>query len=562
MIVNRHWSRIRTALALLALACMLASSIPAQSLDKKFDAYCKAANEINRFTGSVLVARGGKILFQRGYGWASAQFDVPNTPDTKFLIGSVTKNFTATAILQLEEQGKLSVNDPIGKYIPEMPEDIGQKVTIHHLLTHTSGVHSYTDIEAVMSRRSMPFTQEEILGSFKDLPLDFEPGTKWSYSNSGYFLLGLIVERVSGESYEDYLRKHLFDPAGMANTGYKHTETIVPKMARGYSISPDGEFINAHCIDMSLPFSAGALYSTVGDLYAWDRALYTDKILSEKSKQKLFTPVLNDYAYGWGINEAVGHPVYQHTGGIDGFSSILQRFYKDDACVVVLTNTDEGVAARVAAALDAILFDKPYDVPVRKTAITSDASQWPEYAGVYKIDSGEYRIVTIEDGHLYSQRTGSGRIEIFPEAKDKFFFQHDNSVTLTFVRDGNGNVVKHIIHQQGEDHEAVKLPDAEAAKVLAESVPKTADVDPSVYPEYVGDYELAPGFILTVRTRDDRLFAQATGQGEFEIFPSARDEYFLKVVEAKISFVRNDSGAVTSLVLHQNGRDMPAQKVK
>ncbi len=548
--------------ALIALSLLLSISVPAQSLEREFDSYCRAASEINRFHGAVLVAKDGKIIFENGYGWASLQFDIPNTAETKFLIGSITKNFTAAAILQLEEEGKLRVEDPIAKYITELPAEIGNQVTIHHLLTHTGGVHSFTDLPDVMARRTIAMSSDEIIGTFKDLPLDFEPGTQWKYSNSGYYLLGVIIERVSGQTYEQYLQEHILTPAGMTNTGYAHTERIRPGMANGYTINPDGELINAVVIDMSLPYSAGALYSTVGDLYKWDRMLYTDQIIGEKSRQKMFTPVRDDYGYGWMITTLYDQPIIMHTGGIDGFSSIIQRFVEDDACIVVLTNTDEGVAGRVAGALAAILFDKPYDVPVRKEAIASEVASWPDYAGVYLIDSGQYRVVTLEDGKLFSQRTGSGRIEIFPEANDKFFFEHDNSVTLTFVRDGEGRVIEHVIHQQGEDSRATKLPAEEAATIMAEMFPVEAAVDAAIFADYVGEYELAPGFILTVRTRDNRLFTQATGQGEVEIFSRSKDEYFLKVVDAQITFVRNESGVVQSLVLHQGGRDMPAKKVK
>jgi CubicO group peptidase (beta-lactamase class C family) len=548
--------------SVLAVTLILSPALTAQSLEQKIDQYCRAAQEVNRFHGAVLVARDGKVLLEKGYGWASAQFDVPNSAETKFLIGSITKSFTAVAILQLEERGMLTVNDPISKYITELPAEIGDKVTIHHLLSHTSGVHSYTDIVAVMARRTMPMTVEEIVGTFKDLPLDFEPGTNWSYSNSGYFLLGLIIERTSGQSYEDYLHEHLLTPAGMTSTGYAHNRKILKGMARGYTISPDGELVNALVVDMAWPYSAGALYSTVGDLYRWDRALRTDRLINKKSKEKMYTPVLQNYGYGWMTTTAHDREVIWHTGGIDGFSSIVQMFVDDDVCIVVLTNTDEGVSGRAASAIGAILFDKPYDVPVRKEPIASDPSTWADFVGVYEIDSGQYRVVTLEDGRLYSQRSGSGKIEIFPEMTDKFFFDHDNTVTLVFVRNDDGAVTEHTIHQQGEDSRAVKLPDDRAASVLAELFPVQTPVDASIYPDYVGEYELAPGFILTVRTRENRLFAQATGQGEFEIFPSSPEKYFLKVVDAQITFVRDDSGAVNSLILHQNGRDMPASRVK
>ncbi|MBD3402640.1 serine hydrolase [candidate division GN15 bacterium] len=549
------------ALALLLLGVFLTPALPAQTLAERFDQYCRAANEINNFHGAVLVAKDGEVVFANGYGWASAQLGVENTAQHKFLIGSITKSFTAAAILRLAEAGKLTLEDKLSKYFDDFPAEVADKVTIHHLLTHTSGVHSYTEITDLMLRRTIAMTPEEIVDRFKNMPLDFEPGAEWKYSNSGYFLLGLIIEKASGMSYDEYLEEHILGPAGMEQTGLAVTEEIVDGMVQGYAVHED-ELANAVVIHMSLPFAAGALYSTVADLYRWDRALYGEEILTEASKEKMFTPYKNDYGYGWAITKLYDRSLVTHSGGIDGFNSMMHRFVDDDVCVVVLSNATAGQASTVAASLAAILFDEPYDVPVKKEPIAADPSDWDDFTGVYRIDSNEYRVVTMEDDRLYSKRGSGPQFEIFPEADNKFFFEHDNAVTLTFVRDDAGEVVAHVIHQQGQDHRAEKLPEDEAAQVMAEMFPPEAEVDPAVYADYVGQYQIAPGFILTVRTRDDRIFTQATGQQEVEIFPSAPDEYFLKVVDAQITFVRGDDGEVESLILHQAGREMPAPKIE
>jgi hypothetical protein len=227
---------------------------------------------------------------------------------------------------------------------------------------------------------------------------------------------------------------------------------------------------------------------------------------------------------------------------------------------VVLSNNDSAPVENIAGGLAAIVFNKTYDVPVIKTPIEVDPAIFADYQGVYRIDADQYRFVTLEDSVLYSQRSGSLRRRLFPEAEDKFFFEHDHTVTLTFVRDENRKVIKHITHQMGEDTIAEKLEGEEAEKILAQR--QVADVDPKIYEKYVGEYQLAPGFIITVRTKDNRIFTQATGQQEVEIYPRSETEFFLKVVDAQITFVADQSGSVTGLVLHQGGQDMPADKIK
>jgi CubicO group peptidase (beta-lactamase class C family) len=308
----------------------------------KADAYIKTAG----IQGCVLLAKGGKIILAKGYGLANVELNVANTPKTKFRLGSITKQFTAAAILQLQEKGKLRVGDPISKYVPGGPA-AWNGITIHHLLTHTSGIPSYTDeagYEAHMRERAgAPL---DFIKRFRDLPLEFKPGERFHYDNSGYFLLGVIVEQVSGVTYENYLQKNIFERLGMTDTGYDWPTAILKDRALGYSKAASGEEINAEFLDMGHPYAAGSLYSTVLDLYKWDRALYTTKVLSAQSLESVFTPNKYDwaegikYGYGWGIAQVHGHKAVGHGGGINGFSTVIWRAIEEDATSIVLSNND------------------------------------------------------------------------------------------------------------------------------------------------------------------------------------------------------------------------------
>ncbi len=356
-------SRMKTIVVAILVLVALA---PAQDITSKVDQVANAYAKKNQFSGSVLVAKGGRVLVKKGYGMANIELGVPNTPETKFRLGSITKQFTATAILQLAAAGKLSVDDKISKYIPDTPGS-WSNITIHHLLTHTSGIFNYTALPEFTKQMRQQWTPAETLGLVKNKPLDFAPGSKFSYSNSGYIGLGIIVEKVSGEKYEDYVKKHIFDVLDMAATGYDHGETILEHRAAGYTPGPDGKLQNAPYIDMSFPYAAGSLYSTVDDLYRWDRSLYTDKVLAKASRDKMFTPFLSGYAYGWftivpGPTPST-HKVLSHGGGINGFNTTINRYPDDDACVIVLSNVNSPAIGKIGQTLAAIAFGEKYDLP-------------------------------------------------------------------------------------------------------------------------------------------------------------------------------------------------------
>lgn len=345
--------------ALLTTAAILRSqtSVPADFASRA-DRLCSGFVEQKKFMGSVLVARAGKPLFRKSYGFANAEWDVANTPDTKFRLGSITKQFTATAILQLVEQGKLRLDDPISKYYADAPKT-WEKVTIHNLLNHTSGIPSYTGIPNFFGTGSkLPLTPAQIVKLTQDKPLEFEPGAKFAYDNTGYILLGYVIEKITGKPYAGYLRQAIFDPLGMKDTGYDVYEAILKHRASGYSMS-GASMINSPYLDMTLPYAAGSLYSTVDDLSTWDRALYTDKVLTADSRKKMFTPGLSNYGYGWFIDQRFNRSHMEHGGGINGFNTVISRYPGDKVLVVVLSNLNSNIVEKIGTGLAALLFGEP-----------------------------------------------------------------------------------------------------------------------------------------------------------------------------------------------------------
>jgi CubicO group peptidase (beta-lactamase class C family) len=292
-------SKSLTFFVLIFLLIGSSASIQGKELKQEMDDYLNACHRIWKFHGAALVAQKGKVIFENGYGMANIELDVPNTPEMKFQIGSITKQFTATAVMQLQEKGLLSLSDTITKYLPDYPKERGDKITIHHLLTHTSGIPNYTDMPELMQKKSLAVSVEDLLAAFNDKPLEFEPGEKWKYSNSGYVVLGAIIEKVSGHTYEDYIRENILQPLNMSNSGYDHRDRIIKNRPCGYTQDEKGDLRNADFVHMSAPYAAGALYSTVGDMLLWDQALYTEKVLKKTSLEKMFTPFKENYGFGW-----------------------------------------------------------------------------------------------------------------------------------------------------------------------------------------------------------------------------------------------------------------------
>lgn len=564
MLLSSKMKRFRNHLIPLALALVIVaastSSVSAQTLDERFDEYLTAAEEVLHFAGAVMVAKEGEVVFSRGYGMADKADSIPNTPDTKYLLASITKQFTAAAILQLAEKKRLSLNHPASKYLPDYPKKIGDRVTIFHLLTHTSGIAEYTAQPQFGEIYLKAATHEEVVATFKDIPLQIEPGSEWRYSNSGYYLLGLIIEKVSGEPYGEYIRKHIFEPLGMHSSGYPEGWIDFPGLATGHTFDSTGSLIPAEVIYNTLPYSAGGLYSTVNDMAKWDAGLRDVRVLKESSLSKMFTPFKWRYALGWEVDTLFGHTWAYHGGQGAGFCTAFMRFVDDPFCVVVLSNNDAGYVQRMAFDLAAVAYGEPYDVPVTKTPITVDTAALDDYLGVYELGSDRHHLVTREGDSLFVAEVGGKRSPLMAESEDKFFFARNHCLTLTFVRDTAGKVVEHIFHHKGSDERALRIDGDKAEELMALLVP--LDIDPAIFKAYEGDYEVAPGFVLTFVCRDGRFFTQATGQPEMEIFPRSETEFFLKVVEGSVTFVKDSAGNVTGLIIHQGGRDLKAWRIQ
>ncbi|MFY9608314.1 MAG: serine hydrolase [Blastocatellia bacterium] len=439
----------------ISLFLLFVASAAAQDLTPKFDEYLSALVDQARFTGAVLVAREGKVVFSKGYGLANAEFDAPNAPETRFRLGSITKQFTAAATLVLQERGKLSVQDPVCKYIENCPT-AWSEITIHHLLSHTGGIPNFTSFPDYLPKMMMPVTAQDMIARFKDKPLDFKPGEKWSYSNSGYYLLGCIIEKAAGESYESFLQKSVLDPLKMASTGYEHQDTILKRRATGYSFAK-GKKVNSAYIDMTQPYSAGALYSTVGDLFLWYEALFSGKVVSPKSLEAMITPVKNNYGYGLGVDSKYNRKMISHGGGINGFSTYIARFPDERVTIVVLRNADYGAPGpgKISQDLAAILFGEKYEIPADIAEVKVDPRIFDAYAGQYEIMPNFILTISNDAGHLMAQATGQPKVELFPESETKFFLKVVDA-KVTFVKDAAGRVT-HLILHQGGDQQAKKI---------------------------------------------------------------------------------------------------------
>ena len=371
---NRNLTLISVLILTILILFVSQNYTLAQTKSQKIDELMSLYHQYGQFNGSVLVAESGKVIFKKGYGFANMEWNISNDPETKFRLGSITKQFTSMLIMQLVENGKIKLDDKLSDHLPYYSKDIGEKVTIHHLLTHTSGIPSYTGLPGFFQDVSRdPYEVEEFIKKYCSGDLEFEPGSKYRYNNSGYFLLGAIIEKVTGKTYEQALKENILDPLNMKSTGYDRHDPILPKRATGYEKNFDG-FTNAPYLDMSLPYSAGSLYSTVEDLYLWDQALYTEKLLSQKSKDIMFTPFLSNYAYGWGVRKIAlegskdSLTTISHGGGINGFNTLIVRLIDDKHLIILLNNTGGTNLGEMSNGIRNILYDKPFDLPKKSLA--------------------------------------------------------------------------------------------------------------------------------------------------------------------------------------------------
>ncbi len=556
----------RSSIFLLTISFLLPlSSLSAQKfdpkiiagIDKLFQDHFKADGP----GAAVLVSRNGEPIFEKSYGMANLELGVALRTDHVFRIGSVSKQFTAVAILQLMEQGKLSLQDELTKFLPDYPTH-GKKITVEHLLTHTSGIKSYTDLEKWDGQEQRrDFTPMELVDYFKDEPMDFDPGTKWLYDNSGYILLGVIIEKASGQTYGEYITEHFFKPLGMKNSYYGDTKPLIKNRAAGYAQDDvAGTYVNADFLSMTQPYAAGSLLSTVQDLTTWTRALHGGKVIKPESFKKAITPfILPDgsnthYGYGLQMGNLLGSPTVEHGGGINGFLSDLAYLPKEGICIAVLTNCDCEPPGKLTPQIAALVLEKPY----QPTPITVKTADLEQYVGVYENDKKEQRIISLEEGQLYSKRSGTSKYKIIPYAPDQFFFEN-SLARITFIREKNG--AKKIVRANVSDNVSEENLWTKTDKEMPTARPEIELTEAQVK-KFEGEYALMPGFNIEISRVGTQLMCQATGQSKIELYASTSTRFFLKVVEADIEFFPNENGTVDKMVLYQGGREMEGKRVK
>ena len=561
--------RLRYCLLLLIL---VPSLVAAQSTAERIDALVQRYHDLEQFNGAVLVAENGEVIYEEGAGEANMSFGVPNTVDTRFLIGSVTKNFTAALILQLMEEGKVDLQAPISTYLPDYPAEVGDRVTVHHLLTHSSGIPSYTGLaEFRTTIMANPQTPQSLIDYVKGRALEFEPGAEFRYNNSGYVLLGMIVEAVTGMPWGEALRERIIEPLGMETAGVYDSREIVPDLADGYNHMPSG-YVHAMPWNMTAADAAGAMYARPRDLWVWDRALRDRRVFEEAATYDLFYgPHLEGYGYGWFVVEMeIGGEsvrIIEHGGGLDGFITGFRRMPKDGHLIVIADNTMGNVTPLVNG-ITQLLYGEAAPEPVRSIAMAirpvidaegSDAARAEyfrlkeEQPEAYDFSEGTLNALGyayLNEGDMESALDVFRlNVEAFPEA-----FNTYDSLGEAYMEAGDtiravANYRKSLELNPANENgrQMLRRMGVEAGET------ETVELTPEVLERYVGTYQLQPGFNIVITREGNRLFGQGTGQPQFELFAQSEARFFLKAVNAQIEFHDYEDGEADTFTLFQNG---------
>ena len=431
------------------------------TISQKADEYIRSAVFTGKFNGSVLIARQGIVILDKGYGIKNFKTHSLNDPNTIYQIGSLTKPFTAMVILKLQEESKLSVNDLLSKYFPEQRG--ADKITIQNLLDHTSGINNYMDIvgpedSAIFSH---PVSRQRILNIFEKKRLAFNPGSKFEYCNSDYYLLGMIIEKLTGKPYELAVRQLIFEPLKMNHSGFDFINLKDTSKAEFYVSIDSNKYLQAPKIDSTITYAAGAIYGTIGDLYKWSEAIAKGQILTQDSWKQAFTPHLEHYGDGWWIDTLLGAKYIMHSGGFPGFMSNFMYYPDKDVTIILLNNFGnygESLSA-INSDLSAIVFNKPYSLWQTHIAIRLDNTILQQYVGTYTANGKVKIFITLRDGQLYAESNstnGIPKLPIYPKGKNQFFLKDFNAV-FAFIRDAEGNVFKFISQESGKEIEFKKI---------------------------------------------------------------------------------------------------------
>jgi D-alanyl-D-alanine carboxypeptidase len=547
-----------TSFSAIALAVASPALAVPQDFAQRADQIVDQAYPANEPGAAVIVTEHGKVVYEGGRGLADLKAKTPITPATVFRIGSITKQFAAAVVLQLVHEGKLSLDDPLSKFLPDYPQP-GASATVRQLLSHTSGIQDYTDIPGWMTEANTnkPYTTQQLIDVFKNKPAQFKPGEKWAYDNSGYILIGAIIEKVTGKPWYQAVDERIAKPLHLMTLRYGIDEASIPHMAVGYAPDGDGGFVPAQKINMSVPGAAGSLVSTVGDLATWANALHHGKVLDPASYKAMTTRTktadgkLNDYGFGLELVDVRGHPTIGHNGGIFGFVTDSVYVPEKDVFVAVFHNSvppvmdPEVVAGKLAMMAIGDPFPDFHKQPV-------DLKALEPLLGVYKIqDSESERTFYSRDGRLFTKRSDGSEMEVFPAGNNRFFY--DGGVTwFDLVQGESGAVMK--MYQNGSQTAQLAT---RTGPVPPE--PKAVDVPRETLQRYVGSYSVG-GDLAVVTLGDDGLSVKLGSQPSFHLMPFSSNEFVVEKVGARVVFNGPPSAPATSLTIHQGGQTIEAPR--
>ena len=447
----KPWLAWVAGIYLCGCATGLSQSLDPSAATERLAAVAKSYTEGNAFMGAVLVVKGNDTLLDQGYGLADLEWNIPNVPDTRFRLGSLTKQFTATLVLLLQQDGRLRIEDPVSKYLPDTPK-AWEKITLANLLGHTSGIPNFTSDKEFPTWCTNPHTHAEEIAFFRDKPLAFEPGGQYAYSNSNYEVLGTVIEKVSGQEYGDLLRTRLFEPLGMRSSGLDTDELVLPKRAQGYLRSKD-VLLHARSESMTVPWAAGSVYSTTADLLRWERGLFGGQVLKAASLQAMTTAGKGDYGLGVEITHHNGVTVVEHAGGIEGFNTQLSYVPEEQITVAVLSNVNGAAPIAMGAQLLDVALGRPVVLRSERRAVPLDKEKLQSFVGVYDFESGSaYTLALNGDVLTLQSRSGAAHTMMYQGMAEGHarFFVPDTDAEIEFVPAASGEIASLVMHLGGE----------------------------------------------------------------------------------------------------------------
>ena len=524
-----------------------------QNNEKTFDSLLTAQFPADGPGGVALVAKEGKIIYEKAFGKVNLELNVPMKTDNVFRIGSNTKQFTAIAIFKLAEEGKLSIHDDITKFIKDYPTQ-GKTITIEDLLTHTSGIKNYTGVSKWTKQlRRTDLTPKELVDFFKNEPMDFSPGEEYRYDNSGYILLGYIIELVSGKTYAQYINENFFQLLGMKNSFYDDPSKIIRNRASGYKKNGD-HFENSDFLSMTLPYAAGSLLSTVDDFFIWYQAVTNLKVINKNDLEKAQTSYklksgkLTGYGYGWETGNVQGRASIKHVGVVNGFVTYAAYLPVEKIFIAIFSNCEcAGDLDYPASKIAAILLNKPYQY----NKIELPVQQLEACQGVYHTAYNGDKIITCQDGQLVYCSKGGRKSQLIPFKKDMFFIEN-SLISFKFQRNSKGNVIGFDLNNTGMPDNGIRT-DAKIKSI------NQIHIDMGLLEKYAGKYEFASAFIFYVDKEGDKLYGRV-GDDKKEIIPFDTNKFIAKDLDATIIFNLDANGNVTGLTKIQSS-EMTAKRI-